>query len=609
MRDLGDGPERPILRGISGNGLKNWQFGLADGDGRAIPENGFQQGHDRFKEVGGIRQDVRGLSKYERVADLAHYGIHFTSGAWRVAVWEGDLLLMDCEVNGPLPTNPNVSSLDGNGLGGTDQADDGLGGEHAGRVIIRNCRLQDIRGNDGMQFGMGEFFHEGDAWLIVEDTTFIDVTEGLEAFHTDSIQILGCPDVEIRRCRFYGCSNVLIASDFHNGRVLIENCLSYGGTPITVQGTDELVLWHNTFRESSFPDSTVIFYTRYSLPAPMKLTMVNNIIGGVLWRDATSMELDDESLISNNLVLTDPGGTTPSTPAGQHLEGFAELGLSDRMDLIDWPAEMANFPGADIAASFELANTPFESDGLGEGITLTGMPTHDMLGRAYATARDVGCFQSDPGTLVTPSPRAPYLLTRVPTSGATGVAASTHAGAIWYPVPGQQLDPATVTPETAWVTDPTGQTLPAVVTLGEVDAGGHQPVTIDVKSDLTPITDGNLFPLVTYTVHFDGIADTQGSEIVTVSWSFRVIGPIGPAIGAGVGGTPMTLTEFYALLPDVEPRFRYKLTSAAHQLGELMAGGLPAAQGIVLVEESRQDIRDALDLSDQQTNFESITGP
>jgi hypothetical protein len=40
-----------------------------------------------------------------------------------------------------------------------------------------------------------------------------------------------------------------------------------------------------------------------------------------------------------------------------------------------------------------------------------------------------------------------------------------------------------------------------------------------------------------------------------------------------------------------------------------MAGGMPAADGIVIVEASRQDIRDALDLSDQQRNFEAITGP
>jgi len=81
-----------------------------------------------------------------------------------------------------------------------------------------------------------------------------------------------------------------------------------------------------------------------------------------------------------------------------------------------------------------------------------------------------------------------------------------------------------------YVTDPAGNTLPAVVTTaGPVDGG--QVVTVDIKSSLSPETEGTLFPFVVYRVNLTGaIEDTEGSALLPTSWTFRAAGPGGAAV-------------------------------------------------------------------------------
>lgn len=70
----------------------------------------------------------------------------------------------------------------------------------------------------------------------------------------------------------------------------------------------------------------------------------------------------------------------------------------------------------------------------------------------------------------------------------------------------------------------------------------------------------------------------------------------------------MTLAAFYALIPGLARRYRYKVAQAAYQLGDLLARGVVVGTAITAVE-ARRDLKDALTLSGQLAAFESITGP
>lgn len=553
MRGVAVGGKRPKIKNISGRFLRNWQFGELDGNGDAIQDSGWQQGYDRGATDGdGERLDVRNLSELESTADLMFAGIHFTGGAFQLSAWHGDIELRGCEINAPLPSLPDLASRDGRGMGGSVEPGFAGGTPEVGWLIARKCTFKDIRGNDAIQIGQAELHYTGVAGVLIEDSYFFDVYEGFVEFHTDAIQILGCPEVTIRRSWFIGCTNLVIASDWRNGVITVENCFMYGGTPVTVQGTNELRLIHNTFLESAFPDSSVVLFTRATLPEPMKLVAVNNIVGGFFWRDVTSRTLDDESLITNNLVLTDPGGTTDSTPSGTHLPGLPEFGISPRLEELGLPTEYAMFP-AEVAPAFELANTPNESPGIGQGYTeLEGLPTHDILGREYAEARDVGCFQSDPEVEVTPVARRPYVISRSPSPGATGVADNASVVVVFYPKPGETIDEDTLTSSTVLLEDPAGYQIPATIAITEPDEDGYQTVTLNLKRSTSPtVKEGTLYPLVVYTATIEGIRDTEASEITPASWEFRVAGPDGPAIYSVASGQVALNTARSAAFFDV----------------------------------------------------------
>jgi hypothetical protein len=320
-------------------------------------------------------------------------------------------------------------------------------------------------------------------------------------------------------------------TDFRNGLIRFTRNLTVGiEIPIQCQGTDEIELIQNTFiPPPSQPALTLLFYNHAVLPQDTLATIVNNIFGGFYMRDGDSVSayFRTGSDISHNIVLSSPGLTSAH---GDNLAGISEFGTSAR--LLNIPDETETI--GDVERNWELANTPITSPGIGEGKTTD--VAADLYDRAYASPPDVGCLQSSVGTPVTPVPRSPYILSRYPAANATGVDPAVSPSAPLYPVPGQEINPASVTTSTAYVTDAANVALPAVVTLSD-PVDGAQTITVNLKQTVTPApVEGDLFPLVVYTAHLtDGIEDTEGSALSATAWSFRVAGTGGPAIGDGTG--------------------------------------------------------------------------
>ena len=70
----------------------------------------------------------------------------------------------------------------------------------------------------------------------------------------------------------------------------------------------------------------------------------------------------------------------------------------------------------------------------------------------------------------------------------------------------------------------------------------------------------------------------------------------------------MTLAAFYALLPAIANRHRFRCAQAAYRLGDLLSRGVAAATAIPIVT-ARRDLNDALTLAGLNDEFATITGP
>lgn len=519
---------RAALRGFTSRRLKNWAF------------EDLQFGYD---VDGG--NDYLTLNAVERGEDLTYTNCLFTGGGNQYSYWAGTIHHEGCTVRAPLSPSAN-DPFDGRGFGTSPDPNDSDGGQNSGVVEWVDCQFGPVRGNDAIQASVGAYL-AASQWgsVLVRGCVFTDVIEGASQFHTDSVQVLGGPLFEIEHCIFIGCSTSIIASDFHNGTIRFDANLIVGaGAQITIQGTDTLKMRNNTVLTYGALSNTALFLVDRTTGVTTLGDVRNNIFQSVYYRDRpASTWWAEGTVFDNNIVIQDPG---TANPWGTNLPGIPELGTTTRVDALDLPASyvMTELPDP-LTLAFELANSPFDSPGLGEGIVVEDddFPATDLLGRAWDVATpDVGCFQSDPGTVVTPTARPPYILSRFPASGAAGVAEDVSVTAELYPVPGVGMDDTTVTTTNAYVSDPDGETIPAIVTLGETSPGGSQTVTVDMKSSLSPLREGLLLPLVTYTVHLTGgIEDEDGTALESVTWSFRIVGPEGPAIG-GAGDDPSPFT-------------------------------------------------------------------
>jgi hypothetical protein len=218
-------------------------------------------------------------------------------------------------------------------------------------------------------------------------------------------------------------------------------------------------------------------------------------------------------LIENNVVMFQPAAHV--TPFGTNLTGIAEYGTSARLDAV--PCDDTVLFG-DIPRAFELSNDPTNSPGIGQG-QATDL-TNDLLGRVYTSPPDVGCFQSDPGTAVSPVPRAPYVLATVPVADAVDASAVDDILITLLPVAGTTIDPATVDDSTVTLLDPAHNTIPSTVSLDE----GTGVITLNHE--------GRLYPYVVYTVILsDDVADTDGNKLASsFTFNFQVVGPAEPAV-------------------------------------------------------------------------------
>jgi hypothetical protein len=540
---------RPMWRGLT-----NWKFSRI--------RFGYQVSSDAARTA-GTGHDFSTLGSFERSTDITFDQCHHTGGLGITAWWAGQFNIHQCVIHSPLPPDGgNPGFHDGAGFRTERLPNDSDGGASVGALNVTQTEFSNVRGDDALTVG-GVFLGDpqyGTFDWVVDQCLFHNVTEGANpSFHTDAMQCLACPKATITRTVFAGCSTSFIASDGRNGVVTFSNNLVIAaGSPIQIQGTDRVIMEHNTFfHTTALRDATLLFFTRASIPSPTVFTFRNNIIGGIFMRDSTlAAYFHATSVFQDNIVLTNPGG---STPFGTHLPGIAEFGNSARLNVI--PNDVFSGPGVTgtpdltLARTWELANTPVTSPGIGQGVASS--TTTDLFGRAYTNPPDIGCLQSSPGTLVTPVARAPYVVSRSPAEGATGVDPAASVTARLYPVPGKQIDAATVTTNSAYVRDPFPRTIPAVVTLSAPDTGGYQDVTIDLKASVSPLVDGTLGPAVVYEARLTTeIADTGGTHLeVPVAWTFRAQDPAGPVIyaaGAALGSAS------FRLEPD--PRFPVGMT-------------------------------------------------
>lgn len=504
----------PTVRAFGQRGLNNWsvedlQFGFDVGSG----------------------YDHNTLSNIERVTDITWRRCLFTGGLGYVSMWSNAFIVEDCRIHAPLdPANPTGGFRPGAGLNVTQTPGEGTG-YSVGQLTVTGTEFSNIRGEDAIVVFSTE--DTGDPLyaafeMNIVGNVFANVVEGEGTpFHTDSIQGVSIPRCNVDRNAFIACSDALILSDGRHGDIRFTRNLTVAiDTPLQLEGVANLVVAHNTFNHADSPhkDASILFYNRAAGPKTVA-TIVNNIIGGFYMRDAPiDTYFGSGTVIENNIVMTSPGLVTAW---GTNLPGIAEFGTSSRLDV--FPVDTVSF--GTIERDWEPANSPTEGPGVGEGGVYALGLSVDLLGRAYASPPDVGCLQSSPSVPVTPVPRPPYVVSRSPDVGAVGVNVDASVITGLYPVPGVEIDPATVTTSTAYVTDPTGTALAAVVTLDE-PVDGVQAVTVDVKRQASPsVIDGALYPLVVYTAHLAGVKDMQGSQIDATSWSFRVAGPGGAAIG------------------------------------------------------------------------------
>lgn len=496
--------------------FKNWVW-MSDSPS---DHKAFQVGYDV-----GSGDDNLTIGSLTLVEDLEFHDMLFTGGGYDIRGWN-NILFDGCWVRSPLSAFQGSGNrfLDGAGFH-LSYIDNSTLAEMVGPVRWTNCVFDTINGEDALQlYGGGVGGTYAASAVEVDHCLFIDVL-GQAGFHTDSIQVLGGTSFYVHDNVFIGCDDVLLATDSHNGTIRFENNLMSGcGLPVQIQGTDNIIFRHNT-SVGSFFRTTLIVFERFTLPAPPTLVMVNNLLEDY----DIQVTIDADSILTPNLVTGNVG-------KNGNLTGLPELGTSARMS--DLPTSSVARPV--LPANYELANTPTSSPGIGQGVALNsgngGVLATDRLGRAYTSPPDVGCHQSSGATAVAPAPRAPYVLDFHPVSAAANAPVDVSVTARFFPKPGEQINASTVTTSSAYVTDSRGNVIPAVVSLSS-PSSGYQTVTIDMKSSLSPITDGDLYPLASYTAHLTGtIADTEGSVISPTTWSFQVVGPVGPAIGVASSG-------------------------------------------------------------------------
>lgn len=502
------GGKRPKVAYWNSGGLNNWQI-----------EN-IQFGYDRGS---GLDHDTAGFFS-------GNYRMVFRNCVWTGGVfWVrgfGDLLWLDgCEVYHPF-TGSNFFSGVGMWL---IESEGGVAPIIPGEFRVTSCTFADCHGEDAIQcssFGLGSKIEIGvnSETGEVLGNRFLDMPQTGSA-HTDAIQCFGIGgDITIVGNYFRDCASPIILSDGHFiGRVIIaKNVFGEGSVwAIQIQGCDNAWILHNTCRTIW----QIAVQTR-QLGVSQNVRIVNNVLPRFIF----GSDIDAASVVSNNIVYETPG---LGTPWGTQLPGLPEFGTSTRLT------------DAGLTGGYELATSPVAAPGIGEGRSLAGLGltstelgylAADHLGRAYATARDVGALQSS-AAVVTAEPRPPYVLNTFPTSVG---APDTDVTVDLVPVPGQVINAATVDATTCTVADAaTGVVLPAVVSVAAPDVNGHQRLTIAIKASVSPVTEGTLWPRVLYTVNLAGVQDSQGSQIAATSWQFRADGPPGPAVSstaALVGG-------------------------------------------------------------------------
>lgn len=555
--------QKAKLAGINGRRLKNWVF------------EGFQVAYDR-----GSGNDSATLSSLQSCEDLTFRRFHWTGGAAGFDAWTGTILVEDSEVNAPL--GPPSAFHSGRGFGFSSESAFSGATTAWGDITIRRTTFDGVRGDDAIQVGMVADPTGQSGTVLIEDCLFHDVTEngpgGDITFHTDSLQILGVPTTIVRRNAFIGCSDALMASDFHNGTITFENNLAIAsGGLVQIQGTDNLVMRHNTIlatRGSLGEDATVIFFHRLTLPAPILVTIENNIVGGISLQDPQGFR--SGSVIRNNIETHFPGR---DWGFGTNLIGTPEFGTSARMSNL--PTSTIGGWGT-IPANYELANSPTSSPGIGQGVASS--ITSDRLGRAYSSPPDVGCHQSSPGTPVTPVARPPYVIARSPGAGAVDIAKDASITVTLYPKPGNTINAATVSNSTFDLLDPAGVSIPtSSVVLGAL-ASGAQTITMDVN--------GDLYPYVVYTVRLEQpVADSEGNALdAAVTWTFRVLGPHPfPAVGNSgvVGPDPPGPISGYYYAGNVDPQARFDAFGMLRDDGSLLVMRKGTTTSLSVAEASR----------------------
>jgi hypothetical protein len=438
-------------------------------------------------------------------AEILHWSGHFQINAPRIeAPWDSDFA--GAYMTGAGFRIGSQYTLDG------FQADD---------LTINDPFFINIGGEDALNLaGLGNDSHTGTVRVV--NPYFENVRQAVGATaHTDCIASAGCDRLEIINPEFGpNCESYIIASDgYINEFVLINGkCI---GTPLVTGYSVQL---------SGVRDALIV-----------NSTFANSRFGGLRFYVNSNPVEDPTRLIFNNIIdkYNIDDGWVP-TEAEQHHNAILSGPRTDD-DLIGFPEF-----GTSVDTDHELANSGWTSVGINAGF-VTGAPTLDRLGRSRNGTLDIGCHESNPAVPVTVDPRPPYLSSlnvtdndgnSISAVGAVDVYRYTSIEAVMNPRPGTEIDPATVSSSSAFVRDSDGYTIPAIVTLGELDEDSLQTILIDLKYSISPtIQEGKLDLLGEYTIVLTtAIKDTDSPQSVFAgtTTNFRVVGTGQAAITRGL---------------------------------------------------------------------------
>lgn len=509
------GDVKPKFRFLDLYGVNNWEF------------RDLQRGFDR-----GSEEDHGTVGGLQRCENLRLLRLTLTGGGWRTIGCDGNMVVEECSIFSPFEQG-NFHFLNGVGfhLIGSDLSTDAV---YPAQWQFLRCYFSEVQGEDCIQASLGPF--DGGGSLEVRECIFdnIRIIEiGVSPIHTDCIQSLGCPEIRLIKNIFINCLQPFIGSDGRNGRITcIGNILDGVQNGLWTQGCDHFILIHNTIKSLY---GGIAIGGRYNETHPdfvQRFTIVNNICSMI---DLSGpVVIHEDSVINNNVVYNAPGLVTAW---GNQLPGLPEFGGSARLVDVGLPEGNVSEWGHPSGA-LELANTPIESVGIGDGRSLIGLEitedeleeaSTDFFGNPYASPPDCGAMQGDPEVLISPAARPPYVLNVSPTG--QDVSGVEDISCRFYPVPGLAMDPDTLIGSNVVITDNAGYSIPGIITLSELDENGYQTLTVNLVESIDPLVDGVLFPLVTYTVTLgNNIQDENGSGILGEQWQFRVAGPDNPAI-------------------------------------------------------------------------------